>query len=101
MVGLGPLHAEQRAQAADAVGDLTGKLRGDVRAGVRVLQSEMGAVDVAFTEAAVGAGVSTVIMIATVTATLVRLFSPSSTEALVVSPTDEPMITASISSRFG
>ncbi|MCH1504184.1 DUF4040 domain-containing protein [Verrucomicrobiales bacterium] len=31
-----------------------------------ILWAEMGAVDVAFTEAAVGAGVSTVIMIATV-----------------------------------
>ena len=34
-----------------------------------LLWAEMGAVDVAFTEAAVGAGVSTVIMIATVFAT--------------------------------
>ncbi len=34
-----------------------------------LLWAEMGAVDVAFTEAAVGAGVSTVIMIATVYAT--------------------------------
>ena len=37
-----------------------------------LLWAEMGAVDVAFTEAAVGAGVSTVIMIATVFATARR-----------------------------
>ena len=34
-----------------------------------ILWAEMGAVDVAFTEAAVGAGISTVIMIATVFST--------------------------------
>ena len=37
-----------------------------------LLWAEMGAVDVAFTEAAVGAGVSTVIMIATVFSTTRR-----------------------------
>ena len=37
-----------------------------------LLWAEMGAVDVAFTEAAVGAGVSTVIMIATVFCTTRR-----------------------------
>ena len=37
-----------------------------------LLWAEMGAVDVAFTEAAVGAGVSTVIMIATVFQTVRR-----------------------------